>query len=77
MLVSIYLGLSLIATRNLRWGLVLSLTTVMTSPQFHVDYDETFKTVRRKDARIVPPSVAMAIHPLALLSGENGVGLAR
>ena len=52
--VGVYLGQS--SQHATSVGLVLSLTTGMTSPQFHVDYDETFETVRAKNSTL-PSSV--------------------
>ena len=53
--VGIYLGISPQHVRTV--ALVLSLTTGLTSPQFHVHVDSTFQTMRHSFGNQLPQSL--------------------
>jgi hypothetical protein len=64
-------------------GLLLSLKTGLVSPQFHVQYDDTFETVKGIADHLLPPSLwqskcgfskSLDQEPLTAANSEGGAG---
>jgi hypothetical protein len=66
--VGIYIGRSPFHARTV--ALVLSLTTGRVSPQFHVQYDPSFHTVKKSFGGSLPPSLWQSVCGFSKLTGN-------